>query len=223
MLRILIALALALFIPACQPTGESESAGTGPASIADPNLVSRADAMSRTILEATLIGGAVGGGFNVILGEDTGSGISIGALAGATAGTYVALVQQRHVTRRARLRAIQTDLDANAAEISATIAEMERVLAERRALIENAGALSPDARETEDRTALANLAEMQRAVAGAEGRASEFGETRQLVIERDNTSEIDPALTDLSNRIAAMRSIANDMAETLVVEETAAL
>ena len=78
----------------------------------------QAAAMQKTILEGAAAGAALGGGGAFVLsGGDRDSarrGINIGALAGASAGTYVAFIQRKYIRRERRLDAIMEDLDKNA-------------------------------------------------------------------------------------------------------------
>ena len=204
--------------------GSNPSPGDAPAAQAagaDPAMVEVASAMQRTILEATAIGAGSGAAFNVVTGIGNRSdSIQVGALLGASAGTYVALVQRTYILKNRRLEAIQTDLDANAAEIERSIAVMRQVLEDRRAEIDSFSETPAAAAELETVVgdtvaARANLEEMERAIAGADGRFAEFEETRSLVLIDASTSEIDEDLANLQGQIATMRSIAGELAQSL--------
>lgn len=214
-------LAALLAVTSCGAPSEPETRAEASAE-ADPELSAVAKAMQKTILEGAVAGAALGGA--VTLGNDGKSrsrGISIGGLVGATAGTYVAFIQRKYILRERRLREIREDLDENSGEIAATIAVMRRVLARQEAELAairasaEAGTAPPAAVETEVAEARANLAEMERAVAGAANRRAEFAEARGLVAAPGGGSEIDPELATLSTQIAEMRAIAGDLAGSL--------
>ena len=214
------ALAGVLVLTACATT-EPEVETTRTAELADPELARQAAAMQKTILEGALAGGALGGGISVSVGnsDDAATGISIGGLLGASAGTYVALVQRRYARTNRRLEAIRTDLDRNSEEVAATIAVMRNVLAVQKAELaaaktRSAGGTTPEL-EAEIAAARANLEEMERAVNGAASRQREFTEARGLVPVEGGGSAIDPELADLSRQIAEMRAIADDLATSL--------
>lgn len=206
--------------------GSPERSATAPAAAAataaDPELVSVAEAMQKTVLEGAVAGAALGG--TITLGgsrQSRSRGISIGAGLGATAGSYVALMQRRYILRERRLNAIRDDLNENSAEIAATIAVMRRVLAQQEFELATArasvaaGTLPESAVAEEVAQASANLAQMQRAVDGAAGRQAEFAEARGLVATGSGGSAIDPELAALSSQIAEMRAIAGDLAADL--------
>ena len=69
-----------------------------------------------------------------------------------------------------------------------------------------------DALKRETAQAKANQAEMERAIGGAEKQYSELSQARGLVPINSTTSEIDPQLKDLSQRITAMRQVAETLA-----------
>jgi gas vesicle protein len=189
--------------------------------LANQKLVSRANAMQKTILQGAVAGAATGAGISALLDDDT---IPIGSLVGlsvgATAGTYVALIQRRYSREEKRLEAIKEDLDKNAAEMQTTIDVMQRVLATQKLELAEAkaeaaaGRISSTQLQQEVNSAQANLSEMERAISGATGRQAEFGSVRGLVPAGPG-SAIDPELADLSQQIATMRSIANDLATSL--------
>lgn len=216
-----VLLAALLVLTSCVRAPETGAPATR---AADPELTRLATAMQRTVLEGAVAGGVVGGGIGFTVGggnrDDIRTGVSFGALAGATAGTYVAYMRQTYALRSRRLREIRADLDENAREVATTIAVMRRVLAvqsaELDALRQRAASGAP-ARELVEELAeaRANLVQMQRAVAGAEGRRSEFQGARTLVQLDTRGSEIDPELAELSAQIAQMRAIAGELAGRL--------
>ena len=180
--------------------------------------------MQKTILEGAAAGGAAGGLIGLSIGDsgDAGTGITIGAGAGAAAGTYVAFVQRKFVRRARRLKQVQTDLDRNAKEMEATLAAMNAALqvqkqdlaAVRQKAAQGTGTPEELARETAE--ANNNLSQMQLAINGATKRQAEFVETRDLTKRRDDTvAPIDPELLAMSNRIAEMKAVASDLAQSI--------
>lgn len=218
------ALAAVLALGACNSTSDRDVAASAPVATAaaDPELVSMADAMQKTILEGAVTGAAIGG--TVTIGgsrQSRSAGISLGGLLGASAGTYVALVQRRYAFRERRLSVIRNDLDENSEEIAATISVMRRVLAQQKAELAAIRARAADGAAPPARVAAelgearANLTEMERAVDGAASRQSEFAEARGLVATSGSGSAIDPELAALSAQISEMRAIAGDLAGDL--------
>ena len=191
---------------------------------AEQDLAKQAAAMQKTILQGALAGGAAGGAIGFGLGgsDDAGSGFTIGLGAGAAAGTYVAFVQRRYANRERRLGQIKSDLDRNAAEMQTTINVMNQVLAAQKAELDAlraqaaAGAATPEQVQAELAEANGNLTQMQIAIDGATKRQAEFTEARGLTVARNQTaSPIDGDLASLSNQIAQMKGIANDLATSL--------
>ena len=199
----------------------SESAGSQNG-LADQRLIAEANAMQKTILQGALAGAATGAGLSLALddGDTIPLGTLVGLAAGASAGTYVAFIQRKYSREETRLEAIKEDLDRNAAEMQTTIAVMQGVLAtqklelaEAKAAAE-AGRISSAQLQQEVDSAQANLSEMERAIGGASRRRDEFGTVRGLV-PAGSGSAIDPELESLSQQIATMRSIADDLATSL--------
>ncbi len=201
------------------------TANVTPASAAraEAALRRQAAALQRTILEGAIVGAAVGGGLGLVFGDDDDArrGLQLGLLAGATAGTYVAFVQRRYLTRGQRLKQIKADLDRNAAEMRTTIQVMRDVLALQRQELADvkarlaAGTASNADLQAELAQARANLGEMQKAIAGATARQSELGATRGLTRIRNGASPIDADLATLAAQIDAMKQIANDLSSQL--------
>ena len=218
-----------LVLSACSD-GSERSAGGGAASIVrgdsatEREMRSLARAMQKTILQGTATGAGVGGALDLAFGgdDDASAGISIGATAGASAGTYVALVQRKYTLRGRRLKHIQKDLDRNAEEMQKTLNIMKatsdlqkRELAALRAQAE-AGEVKQRNLKRETSEAQNNLSQMNLAIQGAAARQEEFSAARKLTKRRrQDDSPIDPDLARLSNQIAEMKAIANDLAQTL--------
>ena len=190
---------------------------------AEAALRRQAAALQRTILEGAIAGAAVGGGLGLVFGDDDDArrGLQLGLLAGATAGTYVAFVQRRYLTRGQRLKQIKADLDRNAAEMRTTIQVMRDVLAVQRQELADvkarlaAGNATNADLQAELAQARANLSEMQKAIAGATARQGELGAARGLTRIRNGASPIDADLATLAAQIDAMKQIANDLSSQL--------
>lgn len=180
-------------------------------------------ALQRTILEGPLAGAAAGGLMDYALGgdDDIGAGIGIGLIVGASAGTYVAHMQQQYSNKEKRLKAIKSDIDENSAEVQQTINVMNEVLAVQRAELAtvrtkiNTGTSSPAELQSELDQANANLANMQRAIDGANKRHAALGTVRGLTPINNGVSAIDSDLAALSQQIASMKAIASDLAKEL--------
>lgn len=220
-------LAMSLALSAC-----GESTGGTPPPVASPggdsqaeaDLRQQAQAMQKTILQGAVAGGVTGGAIGFGLGgsDDAATGVSIGLGAGALAGTYVAYVQRSYANRERRLNQIKSDLDRNAAEMQTTINVMNQVLAAQKAELDAlraraaAGTATQEELQREIAEANGNLSQMQLAIDGASKRQGEFSEARGLTIASGAAaSPIDPDLAALSNQIAQMRGIANDLATSL--------
>lgn len=205
------------------PKSTAKPVATVPAAQAEAALRTQAAAMQRTILEGALAGAAVGGGLQLAFGDERKArrSATLGFLAGATAGTYVAYVQRRYFGKEKRLRAIKADLDRNAAEMRTTISVMQQVLAVQRqelaavkARLKAGTATSADI-QAELGQARANLGEMQKAIDGATKRQGEFGQARGLTLISGGASSIDGDLASLAQQIAAMKAIAADLSSEL--------
>ncbi len=183
-----------------------------------------AKAMQRTILEGAAAGGAAGGLAGLTIGgsDDVGIGIAIGAGAGAAAGTYVAFVQRKFTRQAQRLKQVQTDLDNHEKELQATLVAMNAALQVQKQeltavrLKATQGAATPEELARETAEANSNLSQMMLAIDGATKRQQEFTEARDLTKRRNaEAAPIDPQLQAMSNRIAEMKAVANDLAESL--------
>ncbi|WP_171174637.1 hypothetical protein [Ruegeria sp. HKCCD8929] len=219
-------ISVSLALSACGETSQTAApaTGSGGTTQAEADLAKQAAAMQKTILQGAAAGGAAGGliGFGLGDSDDVGTGFSIGLGAGALAGTYVAFVQRKYARREARLNQIKSDLDRNAAEMQTTINVMNQVLAAQKAeltaLRASAATGASDQAQLQRELAEANgnLSQMQIAIDGATKRQAEFNEARGLTVARGQAaSPIDGDLAALSNQIAQMRGIANDLAASL--------
>ncbi|MFV0361411.1 hypothetical protein [Tropicimonas sp.] len=219
--RALSIVCLSAALAACSTSGgQVTRANSGDA---EKDLRRMSAALQRTVIEGALAGAVVGPGFyyrRTVRPANVAAAAATGATLGAAAGYYVGWVQQEYATEEDRLERLKTDLDRNSAEIQGTINVMREVLAQQdrelaaiRARAAS-GAADSGAVAAEVAEAQANLGEMQKAIDGASRRQEEFGAARGLV-PAGGGSAIDPELRQLSNQIAAMRSIATDLAENL--------
>lgn len=217
-----------MILVACGPTQTSTSKSavspttTANASDVEKQLQRQATAMQRTILEGALAGAALGGALSVTQGDvkTIGPAVGFGLIIGGSAGTYLALLQQKYSSKEQRLEAVKSDIDANSAEIQQTINVMREVLAVQQAELSavrarvDSGA-SPDALYDELADANANLLNMQLAIEGASRRQAELGQVRGLTLAGNTSSPIDPDLAALSQQIASMKAIASDLENQL--------
>lgn len=211
--------------PSTTAASGNSSAAAVPAGQSDERLRQQAAAMQRTILEGAAAGAALGAGIGIGFGGTRSAlltGLASGAAAGAAAGTYVGFLQKRYSNEEQRLEQVKSDLDQNAVEIQTTINVMREVLASQqrelsslRSQVSN-GTATQAQLSAQVSQANANLQQMQIAIDGATKRQSEFGAARGLtLVSGSSTSPIDGDLSALSNQIASMKSIANDLATSI--------
>lgn len=186
---------------------------------AERSLRNRADALQKTMVEATALGAGVGVGVGCCSIRRALVGLVAGAAAGAVAGGYVGAVQEEYADEEERLDRIVADLERTNEEAEAALVAMRQVLDEQRseiaairAQVEN-DAEARDALEAELAELRSNVDQMERAIDGAEGRRNELGEARGVVAVSAAADELDPRLDALSRRITAMREIADALAE----------
>ena len=158
------------------------------------------------------------GGVYVFGGRGTAPALGLigGIPIGMAAGTYVGYLQQQYATREARLERLRADIDATNAETAAAIRTMQVVLDQQRRELDalRAGA-GGEALSRQIGAARTDLANMNLAVGGAERRLAEFGSTRSLQLVEGQLTGVDAQIGELSQRIAAMRSIAGQLAEEI--------
>lgn len=211
-----IGIALALLLAACiDVTPRAPEPGTP-----EEQLALQARALQRTIQEAAVAGAVAGAGGAYVVGGRGGmpAGILIGIPMGIAAGTYVGFLQQQYATNEARLERLQADIDLTNAETEAAIRTMRVVLdRQRRALAEVRAQAAAGSPELTRQVAVAeeSLANMQRAIDGAQNRQAEFGSTRALQLVDNQLTGVDSQIADLGQRIAEMRSIAATLAQDI--------
>lgn len=201
------------------PTSQAASAENGDFTPAERALRSRADALQKTMVEATGLGATVGVGVGCCSLRSAVVGLVTGVAAGAAAGSYVGAVQQEYAGDEERLDRIVADLERTNEEAEAALVAMRMVLDEQRSEIATIrerianDAAARDTLEAELADLQSNVEQMKRAIDGAEGRRNELGEARGVVAVTAAADELDPRLDALSRRITAMREIADALAE----------
>lgn len=193
-------------------------------------LREQAAALQSTVGEGGLSGALIGALAGAALGgvEGAFAGARMGRFAGAGAGLYVKQLQADYADREARLEAVARDMETTIEETEAALDSMRAVLAQQQArLAELEGAVARNAAssaqlERQQTRARTNLDEMRRAIAGAEAREAIFRETRAIVLtnapetaEAPRAQAVDDYLAVLSNRIGAMRDIAETLANDI--------
>jgi uncharacterized protein YcfJ len=180
----------------------------------------KSEALQSTVGEGALAGLGIGALVGGLLGGAEGAfqGAQIGRLLGAGAGNYVADLQRQYATEEEVLEAVARDVEATNESLSSTIADMRVVLEERRAALASARANAADLERQRARTRR-SLAEMEGAIEAAVQREAFFGQARTLLAVDASVNApaqtVDPALQTLASRIAAMRQIAETLAQEI--------
>jgi uncharacterized protein YcfJ len=212
------ALKLATVVSAALLSGCVEGGpGVGPgASGPEAELARQAKAMQRTVLEGAATGALLGGVGTALFGgdsEDVLKGALIGGVAGAAAGTYVGHLQRQYASDEDRLERLRADIERTNAESEAAVRNMRTVLEQNRRQLAAARA---GARDTSlpaaEAAAERDLANMQLVTAGAERRLEEFQSTRSLGLVEGQVTGVDSQISELSRRIADMRTITGTLA-----------
>ncbi|MEL6235897.1 MAG: hypothetical protein AAFR46_15985 [Pseudomonadota bacterium] len=181
---------------------------------AEKAMREKSERLQTTVTEGALSGFALGALIGGVLGGTEGAfqGAELGRLIGAGSGTYVRSLQEEFATREEVLDAVARDIAATNAALEATIADMRVVLEERRAALAEARETASSLARQQARTQR-SLREMTGAIVAAEARETFFGEARTLLrVDNAATPQVDPELAALSERIAAMREIAEALA-----------
>ena len=199
--------------PATKPVATSGTTNL----MAEKDLARQAKAYQRTIAEGVGTGAVLGAIIGTVNNNNTAGGITIGVGAGALAGTYVAALQRRYVSKERKLEKMRDDINASNAELAASIATMQAVLNLQRgqlaAIRSQAGNNKELAREVSE--AEANLSNMRATINGASKWQEEYQSTRSLKLVDNQLTGIDSEIALLSQRIESMRVIANTLAETI--------
>lgn len=221
-------LATAVALGGCEQGALGPTAGSGAAAVdagertqAERLLAERSAAMQRTMLEASgggaLAGAAAGYATFGLVGALVGA--AAGGGAGAAGGSYVGNLQQEYATDERRLQVVAEDLDRANADAEAVLQAMRAVLVEQQAEIAAIRAsIATDANaqalltaELEDLQR--NVGQMEAAISGADQRMADARLARGVLPEAPAAAAVDPRIGELGRRIAAMRDIANTLAQ----------
>jgi uncharacterized membrane protein len=214
--RLAISLMLALPLSGCgTPADKAPAASKAESTLtAEQELARQAKAFQRTIAEGIATGAIIGIGIGSKR-KNVSGGLVFGAAAGAVAGTYVAKLQKRYLSRELRLERMRDDINAANTELEASIATMQAVLdlqsGQLAAIRSQAGNDEALAREISE--AEVNLANMRTAIKGADRWQQEFQSTRSLKLVDNQLTGIDAEIALLSQRIESMRKIAQTLAQ----------
>lgn len=212
----LLALA-ALTACATPPAGGS---GGGGATIAAPTAAEtemrrQERALQRTLKEGVSTGIATTTLAASLFQNDSkalGTGIRLGGRGGLAAGSYVATLQRRYITKEARLGKLRDDIAATNMRAEAAVAAMRAVLAQQRSELAAARAAGGAAATREAAEAEANLGAMRSLIIATEARREELLSTRTLRLVPGQETGVDSQVQALSGRIATMREIAELLA-----------
>lgn len=212
-----VALVAMLSFAGCGPDTSQPPASQAPAEAtrAERDLAQQANAFQKTVVQGIAVGVAVG----LIGGKGPKNGLGLWATVpvGTFGGTYVAFLQRRYANKERRLKKARDDIRTANKELEAAIATMRVVLAQQRselaAIRQTPGASA--ALSGELREAQINLANMERAIDGADGWREEFSSARSVIQAEGQVNGIDPQIAALTRRIATMRSIADSLAEEI--------
>ncbi len=188
----------------------------------EAELQRRANALKKTIIQGAATGAATGAALSLANGGDNfWQSVIIGAVAGGLAGTYVASLQRNFADRESQLTQARSDIQATNSEVASTLQVMRTVqrreIAEVRVLQRALAAGRTDSASLAARisVAQANLADMEGAIEGAEARAAEFTQARAAIAAEPGEGNIDRELSELQNRIAQMRAVADDLSKNI--------
>lgn len=221
-------LAAVLAAAGCEQAGQHGVPGSGAATQqarqqteAEQLLAQRSAAMQRTMLEASgggaLAGAAAGYATFGLVGALVGA--AAGGGGGAAGGNYVGNLQRDYADEERRLERVAADLDLANADAEAVLEAMGAVLAQQQAEIATIRAriaTDSDAQallsaELEDLQR--NVGEMQGAIAGADRRLADARQARSVLPKAQAEAAVDPRIGELGRRIAAMRDIADTLAQ----------
>jgi hypothetical protein len=178
-------------------------------------LERQADAMTRTMGEAVMVGVALSGAASLATGG-TGRSLATNMLAGAAGGVagggYVGYLQKKYATNEARLAKLKTDVDEANRNALASIQTLERLVASQNAQIAEARASGDQARIKSELAAIReNQSNAGQLIAGYQRRHDDFASTRALKLVSGGGTGVDPEIAMLSQRISAMRQVAQSL------------
>jgi hypothetical protein len=193
------------------------SSSKGASKSGESELARQAKAFQRTMAEGVATGAAAGIAADIALGNNNNNGLTIGIGAGALAGSYVARLQRKYSQKEKQLEKVRDDVTRANVELAASIATMQAVLefqqSELDAIRSNSGSKSKLRKEVAE--AKRNLANMNKAISGAQGWQKEFQSTRSLKLVQNQATGVDKDIALLSERIAAMRQVADTLATSI--------
>jgi len=217
-------LVAALTVSGCgTPPGAPAAASTRAATTsAEVELQRRSQALQKTIIEGAATGAAAGAALSLANdGKDFWRNVLVGAAVGGLAGSYVASLQRNFSDRESQLKQARKDIDATNSDVAATLRVMRTV--QRREIAEvnqlraalAAGQTDSASLAARISVAKANLGDMEGAIDGAENRATEFTRARAAIAAEPGNGNIDRELSELQNRIAQMRAVADDLSNNI--------
>jgi len=221
-LGICASLAISGCVPVITPGIPTVTVTRGGLSPEEEELQKRSKALQKTIIEGAATGAAAGAALSLASGGDNfWRNVTIGAVVGGLAGSYVASLQRNFADRETMLNQALEDVRETNTEAEATVNVMrvvqQREVAEVRELRAALAAGRTDQASLDARlgVAQANLADMQGAISGAEARAGEFTQARAVIAAQEGEGNIDSELALLQTRIEQMKAIANDLSENI--------
>lgn len=201
------------------PTVTVTRTGLSPA---EAELNKRSQALQKTIIEGAATGAATGAALSLANGGNNfWRNVLVGAVVGGLAGTYIGSLQRNFADRESQLKQAREDINETNADVAATLNVMRTVQQHEIAEINKfrsllaAGRTDSASLEARISVAEANLADMQGAISGAEARAAEFTQARDVIATEPGSGNIDGELSELQNRIAQMRAVAEELSNTI--------
>ncbi|HIP23401.1 MAG TPA: hypothetical protein EYG79_07410 [Rhodobacteraceae bacterium] len=194
----------------------------GGLSAEEAELQRRSNALQKTIIEGAATGAAAGAALSLANGGNNfWRNVLVGAAVGGLAGSYVASLQRNFSDRESQLKQARSDIKATNTDVAATLSIMRTV--QRREIAEvnqlraalAAGRTDSASLAARISVAEANLADMEGAIDGAENRAAEFTQARAAIASEPGEGNIDRELSELQNRIAQMRAVADDLSNNI--------
>ncbi|MBL1435240.1 MAG: hypothetical protein COB08_003440 [Rhodobacteraceae bacterium] len=189
---------------------------------AEAELQRRSQALQKTIIQGAATGAVAGAALSLANdGKDFWRNVLVGAAVGGLAGTYVASLQRNFSDRESQLKQARKDIGATNSDVAATLRVMRTV--QRREISEvnelraalAAGQTDSASLAARISVAKANLGDMEGAIDGAENRAAEFTQARAAIAAEPGNGNIDSELSELQNRIAQMRAVADDLSKNI--------
>lgn len=188
----------------------------------EAELQQRSNALQKTIIEGAATGAAAGAALSLANGGNNfWRNVLVGAAVGGLAGSYVASLQRNFSDRESQLNQARKDITATNSDVAATLDVMRTVQSREIAEVNElraalaAGRTDSASLAARITVAEANLADMEGAIDGAENRATEFTQARAAIAAEPGEGNIDGELSELQNRIAQMRAVADDLSKNI--------